>query len=90
MCLQGDAIGVGGHGAFHATDVMGFNQFSLDADMLGSRLSGSHTGTNEGLRELSVLTGLASLSLRCCYKVTREGVEALRRDTAASNLHIQR
>jgi hypothetical protein len=45
--------------------------------------------TDEGLLAVSSLTGLTSLNLRWCYGVTREGVEALRRDTASSNLRIQ-
>ena len=45
--------------------------------------------TNDGLRAVSILTGLTSLNVRLCNKVTREGVEALRRDTASSNLDIQ-
>jgi hypothetical protein len=45
--------------------------------------------TNDGLRAVSILTGLTSLNVRLCNKVTRKGVEALRRDTASSNLRIQ-
>jgi hypothetical protein len=45
--------------------------------------------TDEGLKAVSTLARLTSLDLHGCPKVTHEGVEALRRDTASSNLHIQ-
>jgi hypothetical protein len=48
----------------------------------------THLLTDEGLRAVSSLTGLTSLDLSFCLKVTREGVEALRRETASSNLRI--
>jgi hypothetical protein len=43
--------------------------------------------TDKGMLAVSTLTGLTSLDLGWS-KVTREGVEALRRDTASPNLHI--
>jgi hypothetical protein len=51
------------------------------------KFDGESKLTDEGLRAVSSLTGLTSLNRRFC-NVTFEGVEALRRDTASSNLHI--
>ena len=51
------------------------------------KFDGESKLTDEGLRAVSSLTGLTSLNRRFC-NVTFEGVEALRRDTAYSNLHI--
>jgi hypothetical protein len=44
--------------------------------------------SDEGMRAVSSLTGLTSLDLTCCSRVTRAGVEAIRRETASSNIHI--
>jgi hypothetical protein len=44
--------------------------------------------TDEGLKAVSSLARLTSLDLGYCSEVTHEGVEALRRDTASSNLRI--
>ena len=52
------------------------------------KFDGESKFTDEGLRAVSSLTGLTSLDLTCCSRVTRAGVGAIRRETASSNIHI--